>query len=213
MIQFVSNYDDLSTERGYQFKFYCDKCRNGYLSEFALSKAGTATSLLSTAGGFLGGIFGRVSQGAYEIQKAVGGKAHDEALQKAVADAKKNFRQCTRCGHWVCAEVCWNAQAGLCESCAPDQEQELAAQQAQATAEQIATKTREQNYTKDINFQKKTGVNHCPKCGVNNAPGAKFCSACGGALYAQPAKNAFCSNCGSKLTTEKFCPQCGAQVE
>ncbi len=212
MIQFVSNYDDLSTERGYQFKFYCDKCRNGYLSEFALSKTGTAANLLGTAGNFLGGIFGRVTAGAQEIQRAIRGPAHDQALQKAVAEVKKNFRQCSRCGQWVCAEVCWNAKAGLCESCAPDQDQELAAQQAQATAEQIATKAREHNYTKDVDFEKKSGLNNCPQCGVNNPAGAKFCSACGAALYAQPAKNAFCSNCGSKLANEKFCPQCGAKV-
>jgi hypothetical protein len=34
MIQFVANYDDLSTDKGFQFKFHCDKCRNGYLSRF-----------------------------------------------------------------------------------------------------------------------------------------------------------------------------------
>ena len=31
MIQFVNNYDDLSTDKGYQFKFYCVKCGNGYM--------------------------------------------------------------------------------------------------------------------------------------------------------------------------------------
>lgn len=34
MIQFVANYDDLSTDKGFQFKFHCDRCRNGYLSRF-----------------------------------------------------------------------------------------------------------------------------------------------------------------------------------
>jgi hypothetical protein len=46
MIQFVRNYDDLSTDRGYQFKFYCDKCGNGYMSRFQPSVIGTAGSLL-----------------------------------------------------------------------------------------------------------------------------------------------------------------------
>jgi hypothetical protein len=31
LIQFVANYDDLSTDKGFQFKFHCDKCRNGYM--------------------------------------------------------------------------------------------------------------------------------------------------------------------------------------
>jgi len=26
LIQFVQNYQDLSTDRGFQFKFHCDKC-------------------------------------------------------------------------------------------------------------------------------------------------------------------------------------------
>jgi hypothetical protein len=33
-IEFVRNYDDLSTERGFQYKFYCDKCGNGFLSSY-----------------------------------------------------------------------------------------------------------------------------------------------------------------------------------
>lgn len=34
MIQFIANYDDLFTDKGHQFKFYYDKCRNGYMSRF-----------------------------------------------------------------------------------------------------------------------------------------------------------------------------------
>ena len=34
MIQFIANYDDLFTYKGHRFKFYCDKCRNGYMSRF-----------------------------------------------------------------------------------------------------------------------------------------------------------------------------------
>ena len=34
LIQFVASYDDLSTDKSFQFKFYCDKCRNGYVSRF-----------------------------------------------------------------------------------------------------------------------------------------------------------------------------------
>src|SRR5918997_1461118 len=49
LIKFVRNYDDLSTDRGYQFKFYCDKCGNGFLSNFENSTIGTAGSLLRAA--------------------------------------------------------------------------------------------------------------------------------------------------------------------
>ena len=212
MIQFVANYDDLSTDKGYQFKFYCDKCGNGFLSPFAASTTGTAASLLNTVGGLFGGILGRVGDGAYQIQKAIGGKGHDRAFEQAVSAAKTHFHQCTRCGKWVCPEVCWNGKMGLCETCAPDEKEELAAQQALATAEQIASKVREQNLVQGMDLGTKTSINSCPKCGEKSKPGARFCPACGTAL-AQPAKKRFCAECGHELAEQKFCPQCGAQSE
>ena len=120
MIQFVHNYEDLSTDRGYQFKFYCDKCGNGHMSRYQASVTGTAGSLLRAAGNMFGGWLNSAGNSAYELQRAVGGKAHDEALQNAVAEGKEHFHQCSRCGRWVCPEVCWNAAAGQCEECAPD---------------------------------------------------------------------------------------------
>ena len=45
-VEFTGNYEDLSTDRGYQFKFYCEKCGNGYMSTFKASKMGMATSML-----------------------------------------------------------------------------------------------------------------------------------------------------------------------
>jgi hypothetical protein len=209
MIQFVSNYDDLSTDRGYQFKFYCDKCGNGHMSEFMPSKAGMLAGLVHAAGNVFGGMLSRVGDNAYSIQKAVAGRAHDDALQKAVQEGKKFFRQCTRCGKWVCPEVCWNHPAGLCEGCAPDETEELAAQRAQATAEQIGTKLREQNLTSHLDLAKNTGVNACPECGHKNDPQSKFCSGCGKELPHRPTAK-FCGQCGNKIANEKFCPQCGS---
>jgi hypothetical protein len=208
MIQFVANYDDLSTDKGFQFKFYCDKCGNGYLSEYQPSKLGTAANLLQTVGNLFGGVLHKIGDGAYQMQRVVGGKGHDEALRQAVAVGKNHFKQCTRCGKWVCPEICWNTQAGLCEACAPDEAEELAAQQAQATAEQIAEKARQQNYTRHLDFKAKSGLNACPGCGAKKQPAAKFCGGCGVALGAKPSPR-FCAECGAKLTTEKFCPACG----
>src|SRR5215471_9951256 len=101
LIQFVHNYDDLSTDRGYQFKFHCDKCGNGYMSSFQPSVVGTAGSLLRVAGDIFGGWMSSAGNSTYELQRAVGGKAHDSALSTAVQEGKKYFRQCTRCGKWV----------------------------------------------------------------------------------------------------------------
>ena len=81
MIKFTANYDDLSTDRGYQFKFHCDKCGNGYMSRFQPSLTGTAGGLLRAAGDLFGGVFSNAGNSAYEIQRATGGKAHDTALE------------------------------------------------------------------------------------------------------------------------------------
>jgi Prokaryotic RING finger family 2 len=98
---------------------------------------GTAGSLLRAAGDLFGGVFGDAGNSAYEIQRAVGGKAHDSALQAAVAEVKPNFTQCVRCGKWVCNTVCWNEDRGLCSSCAPQTEEEIAAAQGQAVLSRV----------------------------------------------------------------------------
>src|SRR5262245_66357507 len=101
MIRFTANYEDLSTDRGYQFKFFCDKCGNGYMSRFQPSITGTAGGLLRAAGDLFGGILSNASNSAYEIQRAVGGKAHDSAFETAVEEATVYFKQSTRCATWA----------------------------------------------------------------------------------------------------------------
>ena len=211
MIQFVANYDDLSTDKGFQFKFHCDQCRNGYMSRFQPNAIGIAGSLLSAAGNFFNGL-GGVQNAAYQIQQAVGGKAHDEALEKAVAEGKQNFKQCTRCGHWVCPDVCWNHSAGLCEACAPDEQEELRAQQSLAAKEQIRTKAREQDYTKDLDFFSRGTLTQCPNCQAKLAADQKFCPSCGTANPAALTQERHCTGCGAKLQPgQKFCAECGAK--
>ncbi len=135
LIQFTANFDDLSTDRGFQFRFRCDKCGNGYQSRFQPFTAGIVSDMLRTAGNIFGGVLGGAGQGAYEVQRAIGGKAHDDAFAIAVEEAKPHFHQCARCGKWVCPDVCWNAAAGLCEGCAPNYEEEFASGHAQAKAD------------------------------------------------------------------------------
>ena len=54
-IPFTNNYTDLSSQRGYQFKFHCEKCGNGYMSTFEASKLGTAAAAAHAAASLLGG--------------------------------------------------------------------------------------------------------------------------------------------------------------
>src|SRR5690349_5643763 len=136
LIQFTENYEDLSTDRGYQFKFLCDRCHNGVMSNFQASVMGTAAGLFRAAGDMFGGVFSNASSSAYDIQRAVGGKGHDDALRAAVTEVKPVFRQCRRCSKWVC-ESCWNVKRGMCFNCAPDVQAELAAAQVAETVNQI----------------------------------------------------------------------------
>ncbi|CCW35461.1 Double zinc ribbon [Chthonomonas calidirosea] len=207
VIEFVQNYDDLSTDQGFQFRFYCDHCRNGFMSTFEPNKLGLMGDALRAAGGFLGGFLSRAGESAYDIQRAVGGKAHDAALQTAVQEIKPLFNQCRRCGRWVCKEVCWNEARGLCKQCAPVEEEELASAQAQVVKEQIYSKLQEKDLTTEINLTAHATVT-CPHCG-SAVQGGKFCPECGKPLSTQTT----CPQCHAQIPEgAKFCTQCGTRI-
>src|SRR6185295_1223507 len=205
-IPFTGNYEDLSTDRGYQFKFFCEKCGNGYMSSFKASTVGMIGSAARAAGSLFGGIFSHVADSSYEVQRAVGGGAHDSALKEAVQEISPIFKQCTRCGKWVCEPVCWNKKAGLCETCAPDLDEEMAAAQAEAAREQIQVKARTVDWLKNRNVAQVSGA-VCPQCGVKTQ-GGKFCHECGATLAASRK----CGQCGHQAEgSPKFCPECGGK--
>jgi membrane protease subunit (stomatin/prohibitin family) len=207
LIQFTKNHSDHSTDKGYQFEFFCDRCGNGFMSAFKASMTGYATSALRAASDIFGGVLGRAAAGSYEVERAVRGPGHDHAFQEAVEEAKPNFRQCPKCAKWVCLTMCWNPKRGLCYDCAPSVETELAAAQAQATVEQIQEKVRQQDLTRDIDLTSEAAA-LCPSCGARTQ-GAKFCPECGKPLR---PKNE-CSRCGTKYEAgAKFCPECGNKL-
>ena len=215
-IPFTANYDDLSTDRGYQFRFKCDKCGNGHQSAFQPSLTGTVGGLFRAAGNIFGGALGRVGDASYEMHRATGGKAHDDALAKAVAEVKPTFRQCSRCGKWVCPEVCWNESAGQCEGCAPDFQAEVASARAQAMADaarqQLQAKAANTDYVSDVDMKKGAATPKttlaCPSCGAKTT-GGKFCPECGATLSVKTT----CKGCGHEMDGRpKFCPECGEKT-
>ena len=203
-IEFTGNYEDLSTDRGYQFKFYCEKCGNGYMSTFQASKIGMAASAVQVAGNLFGGIFGRAASSAYEIQRAVGGPAHDAALREAVEEIRPLFKQCTRCGNWICEPICFNKKAQLCESCAPDLDEEISAAQAEAAKAQAFEKAQQVDWLKGRDIAKPQAA-VCSSCGAKTG-NAKFCPECGTPTQQKKA----CDSCGAQVEgSPKFCPDCG----
>ena len=206
-IEFTGNYQDLSTDKGYQFKFFCERCQNGYMSSFQASKIGMATSAVEVASSLFGGLFSRVASSAYEVQRAVGGPAHDAALAEAVAEIKPLFRQCTRCGQWVCEPVCFNKQAGLCESCAPDLAEESAAARAAAARDQVFQKAQSVDWLAGRDVAAAPAAPR-PACGAKTQ-GGKFCPECGANLSAKKK----CPGCGHEAEgSPRFCPECGQKM-
>jgi uncharacterized OB-fold protein len=234
LIRFTANYQDLSTDRGYQFKFMCDKCGNGYMSRFQTSITGVAGDLLRGAGHLFGGIFSSAGHTAYDVQRAIGGHAHDQAFATAVEEAKQHFHQCTRCGKWVCPDVCWNAAANLCEGCAPNYQEEFSAQHAHAKAEaarqQLYNRAQQTDYVSNVDMSAESAYAaparsavapvtdaanaasivglSCNSCGtVSNS---KFCPECGQPMNAKLR----CKACQAELEGKpKFCKECGARIE
>lgn len=207
LIQFTRNYHDHSTDKGFQFEFFCDRCGNGFMSEFKTSSTGMAMSALHAAGGFFGGVLGRAASNTYDIERTVLGPAHDKAFREAIEESKVNFKQCPKCSHWVCINTCWNAKRSLCFECGPDIETELASAQLQTTVDQMKDKLKQQDLTKDLDLTSEAAA-LCPACGARTQ-GAKFCPECGKPLR---PKNE-CSKCGTKFEAgTKFCPECGNKI-
>jgi len=203
-IPFTDNYQDLSNNRGFQFKFFCQKCGNGYISSFQANKLGSAAAAANAAASLLGGIFGRAASSAEALQSMVAGPQHDSALNAAVQEISPKFKQCTRCGQWVCEPVCWNHKAGLCENCAPDLDEEIAAAQAQAAKEQAVAKAQQVDFLAQRDLAQVASA-VCPKCGAKTQ-GGKFCPNCGATISAKKK----CPSCGAEADgTPKFCPECG----
>lgn len=55
-IEFTTNYSDLSTDEGFQFEFFCDRCGTGYRTSFQPSAIGKISGALDAAGSLLGGV-------------------------------------------------------------------------------------------------------------------------------------------------------------
>jgi hypothetical protein len=207
---FTRNYRDHSNDSGFQFEFFCDKCGNGHRSSYQTSGMGLAASMLKAAGSLFGGDMYRAGWGADHVKDALRGPAWDSAFQKAIEECKPRFKQCTRCGQWVCPEVCWNHPRGLCEGCAPDIGEQAAHIQANVAVEQAWTQAREGDQLRgvDVKSQVASVGGACKKCQAALTAGSKFCAQCG--TPAEVAGPKFCDQCGTQLTAgSKFCAQCG----
>lgn len=237
LTSFTRNYQDNSTEAGFQFTFYCDICNDGYRSSFIESETYKKGKLFSgigrgasALGSLLGGGMSRLGYGADRAADILGErfegrspewqKEHEQAFERAKNEAMRHFHRCPHCNKYVC-DHCFNEDEGLCTDCAPRQEIYVARARAEAMKRNIdeagAAATVWQG-----KIESKTTI--CPNCGKPAGAG-KFCNNCGAsmALKACPncgAQNAqgvrFCNNCGTNLAAAAAppsgkCPACGTQ--
>jgi hypothetical protein len=205
-VPFTGNYSDHSTEAGYQFEFFCERCGNGYKSGFNASALGMGGKVLKGLGGLLGGKLADAAYGADHVKDLTESKAKDEALRKAVEEVRPLFNQCHRCGNWVCQNICWNDEVGMCVDDAPKMEQEIAQMQSEAQREQLRTKIQSTDYTAGINVERKQ-IALCPNCKAEASVSGKFCDNCGASLAGVPVT---CPKCGTENERgAKFCAECG----
>jgi hypothetical protein len=206
VIQFTKNYTDRSNDQGFQFEFFCDKCGNGWMSAYQTNALGVAEGVVKAAGAIFGGFLGRAAYAGDYVKDSLRGRARDEAYEKAVVEGKNHFKQCTRCGHWVCPDNCWNPEKALCKGCAPVLSEEIAAAQAEAAKEQVIAKAHATDYVAGVDMTR-NAIALCAKCGAS-VGAAKFCPQCGTAIHATIK----CAACGKDLEAgAKFCPDCGAK--
>lgn len=217
-IPFTDNYTDLSTDRGFQFRFCCERCGNGYQSSFVPNMTGMAGDALRAASGLFGGFLGRAADSATDLQRMIGGPAHDKAMRAAVEEVSPEFTQCQRCGNWVCRTVCWNGERNQCVTCSPKMDQELAALESEGTIYQLNRKIQDNtiDLTQGVELksaaagQKSVAAElSCPDCGAKVTAGAKFCGGCGGKIQ----RKLFCPDCGVEAAPgAKFCGDCGTKL-
>lgn len=210
-IEFVSNYNDLSTDRGFQYEFFCNRCGSGYRTSFEAWAVGTASTVLDTASGLFGGLFNSAASIGERVRSSAWQKAHDQAFRVAMEEIRPSFVQCPRCSTWVCRKSCWNTKRGLCKGCAPDLGVEMSAAQASRSVEEVWAHAAMAEEDKHLGKQywRETIRASCPNCEAPLATNAKFCPECGAKLKV----NQHCVECGSVLTAgAKFCPECGTKT-
>lgn len=136
-IYFSNNYRDLcerqGTGAGFQFEFSCNRCADTWRSKFEAYTSGRMASWVGKGANAAWSVLGRATSGVTSAADGLAGagygNARDAAFQRAITNAEGHFNRCPRCTNYVC-QRCWNADQGICLTCAPDTAAEaLAAQQ------------------------------------------------------------------------------------
>ncbi|SEF80969.1 replication restart DNA helicase PriA [Eubacterium ruminantium] len=232
---FTRNHNDLSTEAGFQFEFFCDCCGNGFKSTFIESSTYVKKKKTERFGGFssmLGGLMGgnRLGDIGHSLERGssiMGDRLNDQspawrreqeaAFDSAQEEVRPMFRKCPACNKWVCQD-CWNDEDGLCTDCAPREASYVAQARSRAMQRNI-DEAAETAVVWQGKIENRTTV--CPRCGKPAGSG-KFCNECGAPLGTNRCPNCgaevalglkFCGECGTPMQKTGKCPSCGFENE
>jgi len=199
LTKFVRNVQDLSDDGGFKFRFKCDRCGDGFESQYIASKSNVLKTAIDMFQVF-NPVAGRISSVSQSIGRGLQGKEHDASYERAVNEASAFFKKCSTCGNWVCPENCWNENYGMCDECAPESDQAAAKEASKLACEKAVQDI-------DAGRIEAHSIN-CPVCGAKTL-GGKFCEACGASLDVSPA----CAQCKAPLPVgAKFCGRCGTKA-
>jgi len=210
---FSNNYSDMSRQSGmdagFEFEFRCQRCSQTWRSGFTAYKLAKASGWLHQATELASSRLGYdASNAAQNLSDAGWSRGRDAAFKKAIVEASTHFHRCAKCTNQVCGQ-CWNAQAGLCLTCAPDLASNV--ESARATGYVQAAVQSAQSYGGEQAAQYDVATPHqlsCPQCRAETH-GAKFCPECGHRL----AVDVNCPSCSAHIPAgARFCPECGTHV-
>jgi hypothetical protein len=213
---FTRNYEDNSTEAGFQFTFYCDLCHDGFKSSFVESASHKKSGLfrgisrgVSIGASLLGqhNLGYNVERGSDILRERFDGMSpewqqeHEKAFERSQNEAQEHYHRCNSCRLWVC-DADFNEEEELCVSCAPRMNVAVAAAKSRKMVIDIDEKANQTQIFKG-EIESKTLI--CPQCGKPAGQG-KFCNNCGASMQMER-----CVTCGAPLAAAmRFCGECGS---
>ena len=211
-IEFTRNYSDLSTDRGFQFEFQCDRCGNGYKTTFQAWTMGTVSGALDAASSLFGGVFGQAANLGERARSATWQQARDKALVEAVNKSSRISCNVRNAPVGFAKRIAGIKHAAFAKIARPIWRSKFPPQQSAHDLRKFKEHWQwmpKMRYVNEEMLAAKVQAS-CPNC---QAPLANECQVLSRMWGGNPGEK-FCTNCGAKLAPgAKFCAECGTKQE